>query len=94
MIKNWHVFCQIDVILEKTSNQKGNRSFLSFQYHFSNFAILLKLVIIWSAADSLASEGLEHILPSNEHWNSTPLTVTLALNPPSIETLVRFDFSD
>jgi len=68
--------------------------FLSSQNHWANFAIFLKWVNIWAAADSLASGGLEPMIPSNEHWKSSPLTITLALNPPSKETIVRLDLSD
>lgn len=49
----------------------------------ADFAILLKLVNIWAAAESLASWGKEHGLPSHEFSKSNPLTLTLAWNLPS-----------
>ena len=62
---NYYSFLYIVIIEEKTKNHKGSMPFLSSQDHWTIFSF--KLVNIKAAADSLASEGLEPTLPSNEH---------------------------
>lgn len=82
-----HAVFYILLIFSHSLLQK--HAFLCFQHYLVNFPILLNLFNILAAADSLASRGVEHKLPSSEHLNLSPLTVTLAWNPPSRETSIK-----